>query len=104
MYSMIFAVYPKSGMSREECAEYLLSEHSKISARMPHAKTVRQFGVTGTHEARDNDIAAFTLIEFDSVEDFQAAASSPVMKEANSDAENFASHIAVYNVEANVVI
>lgn len=104
MYSMIFAVYPKAGMSREECAEYVLAEHSTISTRMPLAKTVRQFGVTGTHEARDNDIAAFTLIEFESEEDFQTAASSPVMDEANADSANFASHIAVYNVNARVVI
>lgn len=104
MYSMIFAIYPKEGMSAEECADYVTSVHSQIGARMPHAKALRQFAVTGTHEVRDADIAAFTLLEFESEEDFNAAAASSVMEEANADTANFAEHIGVYNVRPHTVV
>jgi uncharacterized protein (TIGR02118 family) len=101
---MIFAIYPKDGMTPEQCAEYVTDVHSKIGERMPKARTLRQFAVTSTHEARDSDIAAFTLLEFDSEEDFNAAAASSVMEEANADVPNFAEHIAVYNVRPHTVI
>lgn len=104
MYSMIFAIYPKDGMTADECADYVTNVHSKIGERMPKARTLRQFAVTGTHEARDTGIAAFTLLEFDSEADFNLAAASPVMEEANSDVPNFADHIAIYNVRPHTVI
>lgn len=103
VYSMIFAIYPKDGMSRDECAEYVTTVHSKISARMPHVRSCRQFAVTGTVQARDDDVAVFTVLEFHSEEDFNAAAASSVMEEANADVPNFASHVAVYNVQPNNV-
>lgn len=104
MHSMIFAIYPKEGMTREECADYVTTVHSKIGERMPKARTLRQFAVTSAHEPRDADIAAFTLLEFESEEDFNEAAASSVMEEANADVPNFAEHIAVYNVRAHTVV
>jgi uncharacterized protein (TIGR02118 family) len=104
MYSMIFAVYPKAGMSAEECQKYIVNVHSKIGERIPNAKRLRQFAVTGTHEVRDTDIAAFTLLEFDSQDDFSAAAASTVMEEANADVANFAEHIGVYTVVSYDVV
>lgn len=104
MFSMIFAIYPREGLSPEECGEYVMNVHSKIGERMPKAKTLRQFAVTGSHEPRDGNIAAFTLLEFESEDDFNEAAASSVMEEANADVPNFAEHIAVYNVRANTVI
>jgi uncharacterized protein (TIGR02118 family) len=104
MYSMIFAIYPKDGMSPAECGDYVTNVHSKIGERMPNAKALRQFAVTSSHEPRDAEVAAFTLIEFDSEADFNEAAASSVMEEANADVPNFAQHIAVYNVRANTVI
>lgn len=104
MYSLIFAIYPRDGMSAAECGDYVTNVHSMIGARMPKAKALRQFVVTGSHEPRDADIAAFTLLEFDSEDEFNEAAASSVMEEANADIPNFADHIAVYNVRGKTVI
>jgi len=104
MHSMIFAIYPKDGMSAEDCQDYVTNVHSRIGERMPKAKGLRQFAVTGTHEARDTDIVAFTLLEFESEDDFNEAAASSVMEEANADVPNFAEHIGVYNVRPHDVI
>jgi uncharacterized protein (TIGR02118 family) len=104
MYSVLYAVYAKEGMSPEDFADHWVNVHAAIGRTLPHVKSYRIFPVTSSQGARDHDVAGFAVVEFESKEDFDAAGASPEMQNAVDDVANFASHMAAYDVVAHTVI
>ena len=104
MYTVIYQLYRKDGMSREDFARHWTETHAPIAAKLPYVKSYTIYPVTGSADAIEPEVDGFALLEFESEEDFQKAAESPEMAESGEDAALFARHFGVYMVDAHRVI
>jgi len=104
VYTVIYALYRKEGMSREEFTRYWLETHGPIAARLPHVRSYRIAPVTAVMDVEGQEADGFAILEFDSEADFQAAAASPEMAAAGQDAGKFVRHFDVYVVDSHQVI
>lgn len=104
MYTVVYAIYPKNGMSGEDFRHHLTKVHSAIGRRLPGVRRYEQFPVRFAEGELGPEIGAFALVQFDSEEAYQAAAASDVMKEAGEDAGNYARHFASYVVDVNSLL
>ena len=101
MYSVVYAIYPKEGMSAEDFRRYLTEVHSEIGRRLPLVRRYEQFPVREIEGGEGPEIGAFAILQFDSEQEFETAAASDAMREAGDDAPNFARHFAAYIVDHN---
>ena len=104
MYTVVYELYRKEGISREEFARHWVEVHGPLAAQLPRVRSYRICPVTSAVDALGREVDGFAILDFDSVEDFQAAAASPEMAAAGEDAAQFAGHFAVYMVEAHTVV
>jgi uncharacterized protein (TIGR02118 family) len=101
MYTVVYAIYPKDGMSGEDFRRHLTEVHSAIGRRLPGVRRYEQFPVRSADGELGPEIGAFAVVQFDSEQDYQAAAASEVMQEAGADAANYARHFSSYVVDVN---
>ena len=104
MVKVIYAVYRREGMSREEFARYWTETHAPIAARLPYVRSYTINPTTSAMQVEGTEADGFAILTFDSMADFEAAAASPEMAAAGEDAAAFARHFDVYVVEEHVVI
>jgi|SRR5215211_5057594 len=104
MYTVIYQLYRKDGMSRDEFAKHWTETHAPIASKLPHVKSYRIFPVTGSADALEPEVDGFALLEFDSEEDFQKTSQSAEMAESGEDAAKFTRHFGVYMVDGHKVI
>jgi uncharacterized protein (TIGR02118 family) len=104
MYTMVYAVYSRDDISREEFVRHLTEVHSQIGRRLPGIRRYEQFPIESAEGHDGDQPGAFALAEYDSEEAWQAAVESDVMKEVGEDAAKFASKFATFVVDANKVI
>ena len=103
MYTVIYALYRKEGLSQEEFAKHWTEVHAPIARKLPNVRSYRICPVTGSSDAL-HEVDGFAVLDFDSEADFTAAAASPEMAEAGEDAAKFARHFGVYMVDAHDVV
>lgn len=103
MYTMIYALYRKDGLSPEEFRRHWVEVHAPLGAKIPGMVSYNIFPVTGSVDSL-HEVDGFAVADFGSEEGFQTAVESPEMAAAVADTANFARHFGVYNVEANTVI
>lgn len=103
MYSVIYAVYAKEGMSAEEFADHWIGVHAAIGKKLPHVARYEQYPVTTAEGELGEEVAGFALVEFESEEDFERAGASEAMQEAVDDVPNFARHMTAYTVSGNKI-
>jgi uncharacterized protein (TIGR02118 family) len=94
MHRVLFAMHRKEGMSREEFLARYQATHIPITRRLPGLRQYDFFPVTG-----DEGPDAFTILGFDSAEDFEAALASDEMKEALADSAEFVSGAESYTID-----
>lgn len=104
MYTVIYQLYRKEGMSREEFADYWVNVHGPIAANLPNVRSYRICPVKGSADAMEPEVDGFAILEFDSEEDFQKSSESEEMAMAGEDAAKFSRHFGVYMVDAHQVI
>lgn len=103
MYSVLFAVYAKEGMTPEDFTDHWVNVHGTIGKRIPHVVRYEMFPVTRAEGELGEAIAGFAVVQYENEAGFQAAGGSDAMQEAVADAGNFARHFAVYNVSAHTI-
>jgi uncharacterized protein (TIGR02118 family) len=103
VFKVIYALYRKDGMSREEFARHWTEVHAPLAARLPNARSYTINPVTAAMQVEGTEADGFAILTFDSAADFEAAAASPEMAAAGEDAALFARHFDVYLVDEHVV-
>lgn len=104
MITLVYSLYRKDGLSREEFVRYWLDEHAAFGAKLPHVLSYRIMPVTNAADVLGLEADGFVLLEFESTEDMEACLSSPEMATAGKDAANFARHFELYAVESHRII
>jgi uncharacterized protein (TIGR02118 family) len=104
MYTVVYAIYPKDGMSGEDFRHHLTEVHSAIGRRLPNVRRYEQFPIRSAEGELGPEVGAFAVVQFDSQEDFEAASAGAVMEEAGADAANFARHFSSYVVDVNSLL
>jgi uncharacterized protein (TIGR02118 family) len=100
---VIYALYRKEGMSREDFARHWTEVHAPLAAKLPNVRSYTINPVTAAMQVEGTEADGFAILTFDSQADFEAAAASPEMAAAGEDAATFARHFDVYLVEEHVV-
>ena len=103
-YTVVYQVYRKEGMSTEEFQRYWSEDHAPIAAKLPKVRSYVNYAVTAATDAPDPVPDGFTILEFDSQEDCEAAMNSEEMAASGEDAANFTSHFGVFNVEPQRIV
>jgi uncharacterized protein (TIGR02118 family) len=93
MYTALFAMYRKDGLSPEEFVAHYRDTHILITRRVAG---LRQYDVFPVEGAEGPD--AFAVMAFDSAHDFQAILDTEEFKEAMADSETFVSRTDSYVV------
>lgn len=104
MYTVVYAIYPKDGMSATDFRTHLTEVHSEIGKRLPKVRSYEQYPIVSAEGELGPEVGAFAIIKFDSEADFEIAGASAAMQEAIADAPNYASHFAAYVVDVNALI
>ena len=103
-YTVVYQVYRKDGMSAEEFVDYWTRVHAPIAAKLPRVRSYVNFAVTSATDAPAPAPDGFTILRFDSQEDFEAAMASPEMEASGADAANFTSSFGVFTVEPQQIV
>ena len=103
MYTVLYALSRKEGMSREDFSRYYRDVHTGFGKKVPNLRGYDVFLVEGSPDGEGNS-DAFAVMQFDSEADFQSAAQSPEMAAAGEDAGNFAGAFSTFIVQAEKVI
>jgi uncharacterized protein (TIGR02118 family) len=100
---VIYALYRKEGMSREQFAAHWTQVHAPLASRLPNVRSYTINPVTSAMQVEGTEADGFAILTFDSQADFEVAAASPEMAAAGEDAALFARHFDVYLVDEHVV-
>jgi uncharacterized protein (TIGR02118 family) len=103
-HTVVYQVYRKEGMSREEFADYWENVHGPIAARLPHVRRYTNYAVATATDAYEPAPDGFTVLEFADEEGFAAAMTSPEMAASGEDAANFTRHFGLFTVEAHPIV
>lgn len=104
MYTLIYELYRKEGMSQEEFVEYWLETHRPIALRMPNLRGYEIWPVSESVDVLGDEVAGFVILRFDSKADFEVTHASEEFAATAADAANFARHFTRYAVETHEVI
>lgn len=104
MYTVVYAIYPKDGMSAADFRRHLTEIHSQIGRRLPKVRSYEQYPIVSAEGELGPEVGAFAVIKFDSEADFAVASESPAMQEAIEDAPNYARHFAAYVADVNALV
>lgn len=105
MVKVIYVLYRKEGLTREEFARHWTEIHIPIAQNLKRMRSYSIHPVTSAMEILgDKEADGFSVCVWDSMEDFEADAASPEMATAGEDAAKFARHFEVYIVEDHTVI
>jgi uncharacterized protein (TIGR02118 family) len=103
MFTVIFTVYAKEGLSHEEFVRRWLS-HAPVAAKLPKVRGYRICPVTSSGDVLDPPADGFAIFEFDSEADFEAALASPEMAESSADSDDFARHFGMYRADTHRIV
>lgn len=103
MVKVIYLLYRRDGISREEFARHWTEVHAPLAAKLPHVRSYTINPVSAAMQVEGAEADGFAILTFDSQADFEAAAASQEMAAAGDDAATFARHFDVYLVDEHVV-
>lgn len=103
-YTVVYQVYRKDGMTPQEFADYWTNVHAPIAAKLPKARSYVNYAVTSATDAPEPVPDGFTILTFDSQEDFEAAMASPEMAASGADAANFTRSFGVFTVQPHQIV
>jgi uncharacterized protein (TIGR02118 family) len=104
MYTLLFEVYRKDGISQDEMLDHWLGEHAEIAARLPKVREYQILPVTESAETHEPTPHGFVLMRFDDKDDAEAALGSPEMAAAGEDSQAFAGHFSTFHVDSHKVV
>ena len=105
MYTVIYELYRKEGLSQEEFVTYWHETHKRIAMQIPHVRSYKICPVTEADGVEGEEIAGFVIFEFDSKDDFDVAHDSPEFAATAADASgNFVLHFTRYAVDVTQAI
>jgi uncharacterized protein (TIGR02118 family) len=104
MYTLIYELYRKEGLSQGEFVDYWLNTHRPIAMKMPNLRGYEIWPVEESAEVLGDDVAGFVLLRFDSREDFEETHASEEFAATAADADNFCRHYTRYAVQIHEVI
>jgi uncharacterized protein (TIGR02118 family) len=105
VYTVIYELYRKPGLSQEEFVSYWHETHKPIAVQIPHVRSYKICPVTEADGVEGEEIAGFVIFEFDSKEDFDVAHDSPEFAATAADASgNFVRHFTRYTVDVTTAI
>jgi uncharacterized protein (TIGR02118 family) len=104
MHRVLFAIHRKPQLSYDEFLTHYRDVHIPIAGKLPK---LRQYDIFPVRPGSDSDAGtpdAFTMMTFDSVEDFQAFLTCPEMAEIAEDNDKFIDRFELYTVDHLPVI
>ena len=104
MYSCVYVIYAREGMTADEFADHWINIHGEIAKRQPRLQRLELFPVTSSEGELGPAVAGFAVMEFLTKEDFNFAGAGDVMDESLADVPNFARHIAAYTVTGHRIV
>jgi uncharacterized protein (TIGR02118 family) len=104
MYTLIYELYRKEGMSQEEFVDYWLNTHRPIAMKMPNLRGYEIWPVEDSAAVLGDEVAGFVILRFDSRADFEETHASEEFAATAADADNFARHYTRYAVQTHEVI
>lgn len=105
MYTVIFELYRKEGVSQEEFVSHWHGTHKPIAMRIPLVRSYKICAVTEADGVEGEEHAGFVIFEFDSKADFDTAHESPEWEATAADAlDNFVRSFTRYAVDVEQAI
>lgn len=105
MYTVIYELYRKEGLSQADFVSYWHETHKPIAMRIPLVRSYRICPVIEADGVEGEELAGFVIFEFDSKEDFDTAHDSPEFAATAADASgNFVRHFTRYAVDVTTPI
>jgi uncharacterized protein (TIGR02118 family) len=105
VYTVIFELYRKEGVSQEEFVSHWHEVHKPIAMQIPLVRSYKICPVTEAVGVEGEEHAGFVIFEFDSKEDFDTAHESPEWDATAADAlENFVRSFTRYAVDVTTPI
>lgn len=86
MYSVVFLVKKKAGMTQAEFASYWIDDHTPLTAQVAGVRAYRCFPF---HDGQGGPFDGIAFISFDDREAAERALASPAFAAALADAVNF---------------
>src|SRR5690348_2458868 len=86
MYSVVFLVKKKAGMTQDEFARFWVEDHTPYTAKV---EGIRSYRVYPFHDGQDGPFDGAAVISFDDRAACERALASPEFETALADAVNF---------------
>ena len=103
MHHVLFTVYRKPELSKDEFFRHYREIHVPIAQRFPKLRKYDIYPIVGSAGA-DGEPDAFAIMTFASPEEFAAAVESPEFAEAVVDNESFVDHFDTYVIDRLPVV
>jgi uncharacterized protein (TIGR02118 family) len=103
VHNVLFFVYRKPELSKDEFFRHYRDSHVPIAQRFPKLRKYDIYPIQQSPGA-DGEPDAFAIMTFESPEDFASAVGSPEFAEAVIDNESFVDHFDTYVVDRLPVI
>ena len=104
MHQVLFAIHRKPELSFEEFLTHYRDVHIPIARELPKLRQYDIFPMKPGPGSDGDTPDAFTLMTFDSVEDFETFLASPEMGEIAEDNDKFIGRFEMYTVDHIPVI
>jgi uncharacterized protein (TIGR02118 family) len=104
MHRVMFAIHRKPELSFDEFMAHYRDVHIPIASKLPKLQQYDIFPVEPGPDKDEGAPDAFTLMTFNSVEDFEAFLASPEMAEIAADNDKFIGRFESFTVDHIPVI
>lgn len=104
MYTVVYALYRRDGMSHEEFVSYWRDVHADVVRGMPHLRGFKTIAVNESEDLLGEAIDGFAQLEFDSREDFERAEESAEFAAGTADTAKFVRHLARFELDVQTEI
>jgi uncharacterized protein (TIGR02118 family) len=104
MHRVLFAIHRKPELSSEEFLTHYRDVHVPIARKLPKLRQYDIFPVQTGPDSDGDTPDAFTLMTFDSADDFETFLTAPEMAEIAKDNETFIGRVTSYTIDHIPVI
>lgn len=104
MYTVVYELYRREDVSREEFVDYWLNTHKPIAMQIPRLRRYELWPVSTAEDVLGDQVEGFVFMQYDSEEDFEHAHASPEFAATAEDAAKFARHYTRYVVQPHKAI
>jgi uncharacterized protein (TIGR02118 family) len=104
MHRVLFAIHRKPELSFDEFLKHYREVHLPIASKLPKLQQYDIFPIQPGPDSTGDGPDAFTLMTFNSVEDFETFLATPEMAEIAEDNDKFIGRFESYTVDHIPVI